>query len=304
VAALDVVMPVYNGVPYLDDSVASILEQTFEDFELVVLKNGSTDGSRERLDWWARRDPRVTVHHRDRRLGGAASSREAVELTRTPVVARMDADDVAHPERLERQLAVMAEHPDATLVTTLHGYLDARGRPVRGRDRWSLEPGAAPMPFSGGCLMFRRDAYERVGGYREVTGTWEDFDLCQRLAGDGRVLVIPEALYWCRFHPTSRTARAPVSSRAGRPGEVPAGALFELNSIQLWAGERPAHLEELRQAARECRPGRRLALRLWARWAQLSPGSLRAGLRWRSRIRDRLASPWVPATKPWEWRPA
>ncbi len=175
------------------------------------------------------------------------------------------------------------------------------------------------MPFTGGCLMFRRDAYERAGGYREVAGTWEDLDLCVRMAGAGRVLVIPQPLYWCRFHVTSRTAaarpqaavraalaRAEVLTNDGATtsADARAGALFELNAMQLWAGHRPGHLEELRSAARACGAGRRrLLLLTWARWAEASPGSLRGGLRLRSRVRDLLAAPWVPARRPREWRP-
>ena len=313
-------MPVHNGMPYLDDSIESVLRQTYEDFELVVLENGSSDGSADRLAWWAARDTRISVHRIARRLGGGPSSSAAVKLTHSPIVARMDADDVADPERLVRQVAVMEERPDAALVTTLHGYLDARGRRVRGRDRWPLRNGAAEMPFSGGCLMFRRSAYDRAGGYTEVAGTWEDLDLCVRLAAVGRVLVIPQSLYWVRFHTESRTAGKPESlavrsaaARAealgtesnGRPGpdEVAAGALLELNAMQLWSGARPASLAALRTAARGCRPRRRIVLESWARWAELSPATLRAALRWRSRLRDAVAAAWVPESKPVQWRP-
>lgn len=304
-------------MPYLDASIASILGQTFEDFELVVLENGSTDGSSERIAWWAARDPRITVHHAVRRLGGAGSSRAVVQLAPAPLIARMDADDVSHPARFERQVAAMREHPDAVLVATLHDYLDARGNRARGRDRWPLRTGTAPMPFCGGCLMFRRTAYEQVGGYRDVRGTWEDLDLCVRLSRAGRVLVIPQALYSCRFSPTSRTASAAVAAavdaaaartaalephRAGS-ADVAAGALLELNAMQLWAGIRPPHLAALRDHARGCATPRRLVLLAWAAWAQRSPASLRAALRWRSRLRDRLAGAWVPETRPREWRP-
>jgi GT2 family glycosyltransferase len=315
-AGVSVVMPVHNGMPYLDASIESVLRQTYDDFELVVLENGSSDGSADRLDWWAARDSRVKLQRAGRRLGGGASSSAAVKLASCPLVARMDADDVADPRRLARQLSVMQEHPDAALVTTLHGYLDARGRKVRGRDRWPLRNGAAEMPFSGGCLMFRRSAYDEVGGYVEVDGTWEDLDLCVRLARVGRVLVIPESLYWVRFHVGSRTAGKPerlaVRSATARtralghgraePSEVAAGALLELNAMQLWSGGRPASLAALRAAARGCRARRRVALAAWARWAQLSPPTLRAALRWRSRLRDRIAAAWVPATRPVEWR--
>jgi GT2 family glycosyltransferase len=165
--------------------------------------------------------------------------------------------------------------------------------------------------------MFRRDAYEQIGGYREVTGTWEDLSLCVRLARAGRVLVIPQALYWCRFHATSLTnsvgVAAAVESAIARaaalePGGSPpsaasAGALLELNSMQLWSGSRPAHLEALRAAARACGARRQLVLLAWARWAETSPNTLRSGLRWRSRLRDQLATAWIPAKRPHEWHP-
>lgn len=316
-AAFDVVMPVHNGLPHLDASIASVLGQTHQDLRLVVLENGSTDGSAERLAWWAGRDPRISLHRRSERLGGAASSRAVVELTSAPIVARMDADDVAHPNRLERQLAAITGHPDVVLVATLHAYINARGRRVRGLDRWGLGPGRAPMPFAGGSVMFRRDAYERIGGYREVAGTWEDLDLCVRFAAVGRVLVIPQSLYWIRFHTASRTAGAPAEAAVraavararalgpgrGRPADAPAAALFELNSMQLWSGGRPAHLRELRSAARSCAAPLRAALAAWALWASVSPATLRTALRWRSRVRDRLVAPLVPSATPRQWRP-
>jgi GT2 family glycosyltransferase len=309
-------MPVHNGMPHVDASIASLCDQTFEDFELVILENGSTDGSAERLASWKSRDSRITIHTRETRMGGAASSRAAVELTSAPIVARMDADDVSHPARLERQMAVMRDRPDASLVVTLHGYLDADGRRVRGRDRWPLRNGGEPMPFAGGCLMFRRQAYDQVGGYRAVDGTWEDLDLCVRLAEAGRVLVIPEALYGCRFHVASRTASVAVSAALqsassrdaavapGRPAaDTRMSALLELSSMELWAGARPTHLRELRAAARTCTLPRRLVMLAWARWAQLSPASLRAGLRLRACVRDRVAGLWVSPTEPREWLP-
>jgi hypothetical protein len=240
-----------------------------------------------------------------------------VQLTRAELVARMDADDLSHPRRLERQLAVMDEHPEATMVATLHCYLDSGGRRVRGRDRWPLAPGHGAMPFPGGSVMFRRSSYDEVGGYQKVDGMWEDLDLSVRLARFGPALVIPEALYMYRIHVASRTTSADADTAVrgavaraaafspgrARPADPPAAALFELNSLQLWAGARPGHLGELRRAARRCRASRRIALLTWARWAEASPATLKAALRLRSAVRDRLAAPWYSSGKPREWRP-
>jgi hypothetical protein len=313
-------MPVHNERPHIDDSISSILGQTFRDFELIVLENGSTDGSPERLAWWADRDPRIRVHRVDGRLGGAASSNAVVALATAPLIARMDADDISHPRRLQRQAEVLAQRSDVVLVTTLHSYLDSAGRTVRGRDAWPLLVGRAEMPFAGGCLMFRRSAYEQVGGYRKIW-TWEDLDLCQRLSGVGRVLVLPQALYGVRFHSTSRTcsisdrtavdaALARARDRATRTGDRPpagakdvaAGALFELAGMQLWAGERPASLRSLLAAARREPARRRAAYSIWAGWAAVSPASLRAALRLRARGRDFVARRWLDGEVAREWR--
>jgi hypothetical protein len=314
-------MPLHNERPHLDDSVASILGQTFRDFELIILENGSTDGSGERLAWWADRDPRIRLHRVAERLGGAGSSNAVIALAQAPLIARQDADDVSHPRRLQRQVEVLDRDPEAVLVTTLHRYLDSAGHSVRGRDRWPLLRGRRPeMPFTGGCLMFRRAAYERVGGYRK-SGTWEDLDLCQRLSDVGRVLVLPQALYGVRFHSTSRTsslsrgaaldsALARARERAARTGaasptggqDVAAEALFELAGMHLWAGDRPASLRPLLAAARREPARRRAALCAWVSWATVSPGSLRAALRTRARVRDFVARRWIDEEVPREWR--
>jgi hypothetical protein len=300
--------------------VASILGQTFRDFELIILENGSTDGSGESLARWAERDPRIRLHRVEERLGGAGSSNAVTELATAPLIARMDVDDVSHPQRLKRQVDALDRHADAVLVTTLHRYLDSAGKPVRDRDRWPLLVGRAEMPFPGGSLMFRRSAYDQVGGYR-TSGTWEDLGLCQRLSDVGRVLVLPQALYSVRFHSTSRTCSASRSAavesalarareraaRTGRPSpaggeDVAAEALLELAAMRLWAGDRPAGLRSLLAAAAREPARRRTAISAWATWAAVSPASLRAALRARARARDLVARWWIDEEAPREWR--
>src|SRR5438128_1333518 len=156
--AISVVMPVHDARPYLEESVGSILDQTFRDHELVVLENGSTDGSGELLRVLAERDPRIRLVQMGRRLGSARASNLAVAHARAPVVARMDADDVSHPRRLERQLEVFERHADAALVATLYEGLDASGRRVPPRDRSSLTRRTPGFPFPPGSIAFRRRA--------------------------------------------------------------------------------------------------------------------------------------------------
>jgi len=126
-------MPVHNARPFLDQSIASISNQTLRDFEFVILDDASSDGSDELLRNWSRRDSRIVVHQGRTRLGPVGSSNLVVSKSRAPIVARMDADDVSHPDRLMRQLAIMNRHADVAVVGTLSDGIDALGQLVRPR---------------------------------------------------------------------------------------------------------------------------------------------------------------------------
>src|SRR4051794_31799848 len=103
VPPVSVVMPARNVAPYIDAAVESILQQSFEEFELVIRDDGSDDGTTERLRAWAARDRRIRLHEGEQ-LGLAGSSNWVVREARAPLVARMDGDDIARRDRLERQL--------------------------------------------------------------------------------------------------------------------------------------------------------------------------------------------------------
>src|SRR6185436_7809543 len=90
---VSVVMPVHNALPFLDESIRSILAQTLADFEFVILDDASTDGSLEVLREWSRLDPRIQIHESKKQLGLSLSSNTVVSKARAPIVARMDADD-------------------------------------------------------------------------------------------------------------------------------------------------------------------------------------------------------------------
>jgi len=101
---VSVVMPVHNALPFLDESIRSILEQTFKDFEFVILDDASSDGSTQLLREWSQRDARIRLQESTEQLGLSGSSNAVVLKTQARIVARMDADDVSHPDRLRRQL--------------------------------------------------------------------------------------------------------------------------------------------------------------------------------------------------------
>jgi glycosyltransferase involved in cell wall biosynthesis len=323
-------MPVRNAGPYLDASVESILAQTFAELELVVLDDGSTDGSAGQLRDWAKRDSRIRLVETPVRLGLPRGSDRVVREARAPVCARMDADDVACPTRLAVQWEVLQANPDAALVGTLWEGIDARGRLVRPRDRWRLTRRSSFAPFPHGSIMFRREVFDAVGGYRAACDYWEDLDLYLRMATRGRVLVVPEPLYRYRFHSASRLGGdiagdeeraaelmlrclavrgaggdyAPLLASAaeadGRP--LSPAALYHLAARRLWAGRRPGILRRL-GAVRPSRPSPLwLGLLVLATAGELAPRLVRAALATFIRLRDARAGRLVPDGTPVEWR--
>jgi glycosyltransferase involved in cell wall biosynthesis len=324
-------MPVYNGMPYLDDSIESILVQTLEDFEFVILDNGSSDGSGEVLRSWVQRDRRIRVFESLHALGPSASGNWITSKAAAPLVARMDADDVSHPDRLRREWEVMQGDADVVLVGTLADGIDSRGRRVRPRDRWRLVGRSSFAPFPHGSSMFRRVLFEQLGGYREACQPWDDLDLFWRMADRGRVVVLPDALYRYRYHVSSTTLayweeiagraahlrdRCLAERRAGRdytrllrpaggddaPREATARVLHSLGALRLWSGRHPGVLGALLRSHSIRSSPSSLRILLWAAWGSVSPGSLRLVMRGLVRARDRAASIRVKNGTPREWR--
>jgi glycosyltransferase involved in cell wall biosynthesis len=175
-------MPVHNAAPYLDEAVGSILNQTYRDFEFVILDDGSTDGSAEKLRDWANRDSRIRLHRQERNSGPAESSNLVVQHAGGSLIARMDADDVSYPDRLQQQIDLLNRRPDVGLVGTLCDVIDKDGHAVRSRDLWRLTRRSWFAPFPHGSIMYRRDLFELAGGYRDQCVYWEDhtFDVARQ----------------------------------------------------------------------------------------------------------------------------
>lgn len=328
--SVSVVMPVKNALPYLDRAIESILGQTFRDFEFVILDDGSDDGSLEILRRWAQRDSRIRLVEGGRNRGPVGSSNFVVEQSRAPIVARMDADDIAAPDRLQRQLEVLERHREAVLVGSLWEGIDRQGRVVREPDLATLFSNAVAAPFAHGSIMFRREAFDRAGGYRPASRYWEDLDLYLRMARQGRILVIPHPLYRHRFAETSTrlTSRRRdveeavdlmfrcraayengksyeellIRPRASGPCRLHPYVFLSLGFISLWSGSRPHALGRLLwEGALRADAATAKAL-VWAFWADLSPLSLRAVMRMLLRRRNRRAAARLDSATLYEWR--
>ena len=203
--AVSALMAVHNGEPFLRAAVESILDQSLAELELVVVDDGSTDATPEVLAAFASRDARVVVHRQSNR-GRTASLNVGAGLARAPLIARLDADDVCLPERFARQLAFLEQHEAVALVGGAVRLIDAGGRPFE-ESRYPLSDAeirsafAYTTPFVHSAVMFRRRAFEQVGGYRAAFAETEDLDLWLRLAERHELANLPEPVVEYRLHP-------------------------------------------------------------------------------------------------------
>lgn len=200
---ISVIMAVRDGGAFLPEAIASISAQSFHDWELIVVDDGSTDGSDGVLQAAARSEFRLRVI-RQERLGLVAALNRAVTGARGEYLARMDADDRAHPDRLGRQQAFMAAHPEVgVLGTAMRRFGAAHGvwqRPAQDADlRAAL---LFEAPFAHPTVILRRSVWDAAAGegYREDFRAAEDIDLWERLAPHTRFANLTEPLLDYRVH--------------------------------------------------------------------------------------------------------
>ena len=295
-------MPVHNARAFLPQSIESILRQLFQDFEFVILDDASTDGSREILEHWAQTDSRIRLFHSSECSGLSRSSNRVVSECRTPIIARMDADDISHPARLLMQFKVLNEEPDVVAVGTLSTGIDVAGRAVRPRDRWRIVRRSEYIPFPHGSSMFRKSCFDEVGGYSENLKRGEDQELFHRMAKKGRIVTLPNALYHYRYHTENSTlhenARALKQDLNGQTVE----ALYMLGAMRLWAGHKPMNLRDVLANKSVKLNTQSLVTLASSSWGNVHPASLRGLLRLLIRTRDMIAGMQIKEGRAYEWR--
>lgn len=197
----------HNGERYLVQALDSVRGQTLADIEIVVVDDASSDGTREIVSRVAAADPRVRYVPAEVRSAGAARN-IGWRACQAPFVANLDQDDLAEPERLEKQVTYLLAHPDVGLVGSFCHVIDDAGRKCGNMAMISDPDEVTESILTGGLAhvthttaMFRRSVLEQVGGYREIPGTAvEDLDLFVRIAETCRVANIPEFLGGWRIH--------------------------------------------------------------------------------------------------------
>jgi glycosyltransferase involved in cell wall biosynthesis len=207
-ASVSVCIPVYNGERFLAETITSVLDQTYRDFELVILDNASTDESGAIARSFAERDSRIRIERNPTTVSQPDNWNRVVQLSTAPLVKVVCADDLLHPRCLEYQVAPMEADPGLALVASRRHMIDEQSRvivPRRGLPgltgvrtgvevaRRVVRNGSNPIGESNNVL-FRRDDFFAVGGWRGDRTYIMDLDLWLRLLQYGEFLGLPETL--------------------------------------------------------------------------------------------------------------
>jgi GT2 family glycosyltransferase len=240
---ISVIMAIHQpAMAVLVQAVECIQRQTFTDFEFLIVDDGNGEEVLAYLAAVAARDARIRVLHNERNIGLTASLRKAVEQSRGRLIARQDADDLSTPERLEAQRALFAASPDLVLAGTWYDVLAEDGRSTAmtpaGDSRALKRELFHRNPFCHASTMFRKEAYERAGGYDPRFRTTQDLDLWFRLARQGEFDMVRRPLVTRRLYGDSishsRKAWRQVTNsfvirwrdRSLHPGRFPAGVIL------------------------------------------------------------------------------
>lgn len=208
---VSVLMPAYNAGAYIGRAVESVLSQTLEDLELIIVDDNSSDNTWELAQSFAKQDPRVRILRMEENSGPAGATNRGVPLARAPLIAGMDADDIALPNRLERQVAVITAQPEIVVLGCFVSHVNqfdevlslSRVGPASVAEFQELRRRGETIVLLAGTIMCRRELFDRVGGFDATLRTAADLEFCDRMADHGAIVAIPEPLQLYRIYPTS-----------------------------------------------------------------------------------------------------
>ena len=215
--SLSVVMPLYNNAEHFSTALESILGQSFGDFECIIIDDASRDDSPALLRSYARKDKRVRAVFLEKNIGLTRVCQIGLEQARAPLVARMDSDDLSLPERFERQIDFMKEHPDIGMVGCSyfrfkvdpdHKRLNIRLPSLARVSSESFSYRVVSLELCPASAVYRRELALAVGGYRSFFKNGaEDRDFIFRMQERAKVVNLPDILYGYRKNPGSLFVR-------------------------------------------------------------------------------------------------
>jgi glycosyltransferase involved in cell wall biosynthesis len=200
-----VLLPVFNAEHYLPEALDSILSQTYTDFELLIIDDGSNDKSPYILSEYANKDNRLQIHTQPRNIGIVSALNLGIQLARGKYLARMDADDFSLSNRLEKQVAYLENHPEIGVLGTAATVINASGKYLYPMDYpvshtlllWAL---CFFCPIVHSTVIFRLNLLQKHCGYTSEFPLAEDYDLWVRLSKKTQLANLPERLLLLRKH--------------------------------------------------------------------------------------------------------
>ena len=225
-----VFIPVYNREQYVGEAIESILAQTFSNFEILLVDDGSTDSSVDMIRSFS--DPRIRLVCNEKNLGIPKTRNRGVELARGEYMAMLDSDDRAYPHRLEKQIAFLDSHPEYAQVGSWCRMMDAKGNILNKVKRQPTLSEEIHAQFLFRCAMSNRSIMARTTilqeyGYRNDFPRCQDYELHVRLTKTFKVGNLPECLVYGRIHPQQITGQTTDLGDAKKQ-EIISGQLHEL----------------------------------------------------------------------------
>lgn len=196
---VSVVLPIYNAEEYLSQAIESILSQTLENFELILINDASTDKTLQIINKFKRKDSRIVLINNQKNLQMAESLNLAISQSGSDLIARMDQDDIAFPNRLEVQYAFMRAHPKVSVVGNDIIIIDEDGKVTGKRTYPTSSEGLKKIlfrysAFAHPTVMFRKTPFQKIKGYNPAKHPCEDIDLWFRLGKEYEFASIPNFL--------------------------------------------------------------------------------------------------------------
>jgi glycosyltransferase involved in cell wall biosynthesis len=209
-------MPVWNGARWLERALSSLITQTWTDLEIIVVDDGSIDATPQVVTAFAARDARVAPVRREH-AGFSAAANAGIAAARGEYIGRLDADDIALPDRFARQVAYMDAHPEVGVVGGALVYIDEHDRKLR-RARFPTERIDTEMlkysALAHPTTLIRRSILDSIGGYRPAFLHAEDYDLWLRIAEHARLANLPYTVTYYRYH-TGQVSAVHARHQAG-----------------------------------------------------------------------------------------
>ena len=201
---ISVVMSAYNADAHIDTSIQSILKQSFKDFEFLIINDGSTDQTLNKIKKFAKVDSRITLINQENAVL-TKSLIKAIGLSNGRYIARMDADDISSTNRLSLQLSYLRKYPNVEMIGSSVIIIDPSGRQL---SKKKLPRSDATIKkrllygnqFVHGSVIFSKDVYFSAGGYDENFLYSQDYDLWLRIAKISQCANLPDYLYYLRVH--------------------------------------------------------------------------------------------------------